>query len=194
MFYYLYKITNLINSKEYIGVHSSKSLEDSYYGSGRLIKLAIKKYGKENFRKEILMLADTYQEVLELERIAVDNTYIKNRLTYNLREGGNGGWEGEENPFYGKTHCQEVKNKLSKIRTGIKDDTKRKGWWVTPYGKFRTYREAAKACNVSTGTIKRRCKTYSNKRVGFYKDTPKEFQGEKTWREQGWYFEEFRQD
>lgn len=194
MFYYLYRITNLINNKEYIGVHSSKSLKDSYYGSGRLIKLAIKKYGKENFKKEILMLANSYKEVLKLEKIVVDDIYIKNRLTYNIRKGGNGGMNGEDNPFFNKTHSQETKDKLSKFRKNSKNDAARKGWWVTPYGKFRTCKEAAFVCKVSTTTIKRRCKSHSNKKVGFYRDTPKEFQGHKTWKEHGWYFEKFRQN
>lgn len=48
MYIYLYKITNLINNKEYIGIHSSNSLSDNYYGSGTLIRNAIKKYGKIN--------------------------------------------------------------------------------------------------------------------------------------------------
>lgn len=88
MFYYLYKITNLINTKEYIGVHKAKFLDNSYYGSGKIIKLAIKKYGKNNFKKEILMLADSYEEVLEFEKLAVTPSYVQSNLTYNLREAG----------------------------------------------------------------------------------------------------------
>lgn len=223
MFYYLYKITNLINNREYIGVHKAKSLNNSYYGSGKLIKLAIKKYGKENFKKEILMLADSYEEVLELEKLAVTPEYIKSQLSYNLREGGMGsyGVDKERNPFYGKQHTKETKLKLSLLASqklgnlnpfygkqhskdfkeaqslkfkGIKVDYKRKGWWVTPYSKFRTYREAASELNLSTGTIKRRCKTSCNNPVGYAYNIPKIFHGEKTWKEHGWYFEKFGQD
>lgn len=223
MFYYLYKITNQINNKEYIGVHKHKSLNNSYYGSGVAIKAAIKKYGKVNFKKEIIMLADNYTELLELEQIAVNSEYVKSNMTYNLREGGMGseGVKGKDNPFYNKKHTDEVKNKLStlasqrtgnknhfyglahtenskskisKAKTGSKNEAKRTGEWITPYGVFRTYREAAKQLNLSTGTIKRRCKILCDKPVGFNYQIPVEFRGEKTWRQQGWYFKKFGQE
>lgn len=51
--YCIYRIRNLINGKNYIGQHKYKSLNDIYLGSGKLIKQAAKKYGRENFKKYI---------------------------------------------------------------------------------------------------------------------------------------------
>ena len=87
---YVYKITNLINNKIYIGVHKTNNLNDEYMGSGTIIKAAIKKHGLEKFKKEILFMFDTYQEALDKEREIVTETFIENPLTYNIREGGFG--------------------------------------------------------------------------------------------------------
>lgn len=51
---YIYKITNLINNKVYIGQHKGNHFDEHYWGSGKLIRKAILRYGKENFTREIL--------------------------------------------------------------------------------------------------------------------------------------------
>ena len=62
----IYKITNLVNGKIYIG-KDTKDRKD-YYGSGIVIKQAIKKYGKENFKKEILEKCSEYETLNEKEK------------------------------------------------------------------------------------------------------------------------------
>ena len=65
--YSVYKVTNILNGKYYIGVHKSKDPCDSYMGSGKAIKEAIKKYGKENFVKEMLLLTFDKENAYEVE-------------------------------------------------------------------------------------------------------------------------------
>jgi hypothetical protein len=90
MFYYIYKITNLVNKKIYIGVHQTKNLNDEYFGSGMLLNRAIKKYGKENFKKEILEFCSSEEEMFLKEKQIVNKDFVKLNNTYNLNEGGNG--------------------------------------------------------------------------------------------------------
>lgn len=93
MYNYLYQITNLINNKIYIGVHTTSDLNDGYMGSGTAIKKAIRKYGIENFRKDILNFFETAEEALLAEESVVDSKFILREDTYNIRCGGIGGFE-----------------------------------------------------------------------------------------------------
>jgi hypothetical protein len=82
---------NQINGKYYYGVHNGKNTE-SYEGSGDLLYKAYKKYGKENFKKEILKEFDTEDEAYEYEEVIVNEKMINknNPMCYNLKEGGKG--------------------------------------------------------------------------------------------------------
>lgn len=109
MYYLLYEITNLVNGKNYIGQHTTKNVDDGYMGSGMAIKAAIKKYGKENFKKEILLYAKNEVALNFFERALVTPEFIELDTNYNLREGGG------NNKF-----SEEVKKKLSAARRGVK--------------------------------------------------------------------------
>jgi hypothetical protein len=61
----IYKTTNLVNGKQYIG--RDKNNNPNYLGSGVLIKSAIKKYGRENFKKEILQECFSFEELIQCE-------------------------------------------------------------------------------------------------------------------------------
>jgi len=82
-------ITNLINGKFYVGKHMTEDLNDGYMGSGKLLNRAIRKYGTENFRKDILEVYSTNHEMNLAEKILV---VIDPEVSYNLCSGGKGGW------------------------------------------------------------------------------------------------------
>jgi hypothetical protein len=91
--YTVYKIINNLNQKTYVGVHKTDNPNDYYMGSGKAIEEAIKKYGKENFEKQILFATENKEEAYTLEReLTVD---FNSRDNYNMKLGGVGGFTGE---------------------------------------------------------------------------------------------------
>jgi hypothetical protein len=91
--YTVYKITNQINQKFYIGVHKTNNPYDSYMGSGVAIKTAIQKYGRDSFTKDVLLITESKDEAYAKEReLTVDYTKSSN---YNMKLGGVGGFTKE---------------------------------------------------------------------------------------------------
>ena len=92
-YYLVYKTTNLVNGKIYIGKHETGNLDDGYLGSGILIQRAIEKYGKENFKREILFECSTREEMNAKEAELVNEDFLKRDDIYNLKQGGAGGFD-----------------------------------------------------------------------------------------------------
>lgn len=90
MIFIIYKTTNLVNGKFYIGKHNqSNESFDGYYGSGSLLAKAIKKYGKDNFVRETLFEFDNEYDAYQQEIIVISEN-LSNPLCYNVRPGGTG--------------------------------------------------------------------------------------------------------
>jgi GIY-YIG catalytic domain/NUMOD3 motif len=122
MHYYLYEIRNLLNVKIYIGVHKTEDLEDGYMGSGSLLKKAIEKHGIENFKKTILETFSSQDEMLKREREVVNESFLLREDVYNLKLGGEGGfdWINSSNipKMKGKKHSEETKKAISETMSG----------------------------------------------------------------------------
>ncbi len=88
MKYLIYKITNTINGRYYIGRHATNNINDNYMGSGKAITNAIKKYGREYFIKEIIAESKSAEDLWELERQIVNESVVKDILSYNMTYGG----------------------------------------------------------------------------------------------------------
>jgi group I intron endonuclease len=103
----IYKTTNLINGKFYVG--KDERNKPDYYGSGINLNRAIKKYGKENFIKEVLEYCSTKEELIEREKYWIKETKAQ-KLGYNIADGGWGG----------NTYDEETRQRISKQFRGRK--------------------------------------------------------------------------
>ena len=74
--YLVYKTTCLVNGKIYIGQHQTYNPNDNYLGSGRDLKDDIQKFGRENFKREILFDFDTQKEMDDKEKELVTEEFI----------------------------------------------------------------------------------------------------------------------
>ena len=90
MYGYIYKTTNLINGLIYIGQHKATKFEPNrYIGSGRSLKDAIAEFGKENFKCELLDVAETLEELNSKEEYWVDELQSRDpAIGYNVKKGG----------------------------------------------------------------------------------------------------------
>jgi group I intron endonuclease len=114
----IYLTTNIINNKKYVGKDSNNN--PKYLGSGVLLLEEIKKYGKENFQKEILEICNSDEE------LTLRETYWIQKLNalysdeyYNLVD-YSAGWNLEK---LGEEKYNYVVNKISLAGTGISKPT-----------------------------------------------------------------------
>jgi group I intron endonuclease len=98
-FHFIYKTTNLLNNKFYIGMHSTSNLKDGYIGSGTNLRRAVRKYGIDNFKFEILEWCSNRDELIKREVEIITEEYINDYNCYNMKHGGEGGFNNQEHQF-----------------------------------------------------------------------------------------------
>lgn len=108
MYGYIYKTTNTINDKIYIGQHKSTFFNPKYKGSGVLIRRAFNEYGKNNFKVELIESCETQDEMNTKEKYYINLFNSMNKeIGYNITQGG------QDRFFTGQTHTLETKLKMS---------------------------------------------------------------------------------
>jgi len=140
---FTYITTNLINGKQYVGSHATNNLNDGYLGSGKLILKAVQKYGKSNFKIEILEEDENILNMRKLEEhyIIKNKTLIPNG--YNISPTGGHDFPGADlhdstkkkigDKNRGKIRSDETKQKISISCKGIQSGKKHPF-----YGKHHT--------------------------------------------------------
>jgi group I intron endonuclease len=110
-FNYVYKTTNLITGKSYIGSHCTDNIDDNYIGSGRLFLKSVRKNGKENFIREILEICIDASLARLREEFYISEFGTLEPSGYNLSPVGGIG-------FNGSFHSGATKEKMSKWQKG----------------------------------------------------------------------------
>lgn len=154
MFYTVYKTTNKLNGKFYIGAHKTKNINDDYLGSGVALKRAIEKYGIDNFHKEIIGVCETSEEMYLLEKSLIDH---KNEMSYNMKEGGKGGWD-----FYNEENESPLRN--PKVRDKLVKTRKANGSYQSEKFLSSCVENIKKATAANTGVKKPKHSEFMKKR------------------------------
>lgn len=144
MFYIVYKTTNLVNNKIYVGVHKTNDIDDGYLGSGKVLRLAIEKYGKENFVREILASFDNPEDMMKMEANVVNEDFLKRSDVYNVMQGGKGGFDyiNENRLNVYPTHSEVNRRKGKAFSRFMKEK------WLDP--EFKEKRKEAISSGLKT--------------------------------------------
>ena len=120
--HFVYLTTNLINEKQYIGDHSTDNLNDGYLGSGIALKNSVKKYGKKNFKNEILDFFDTKKEAFDAQERWINEFNSLIPMGYNISPKGGLGIPG----CLSEKSLKRMRDNVSKANKGRRSHRKGK--------------------------------------------------------------------
>lgn len=151
-YHFVYKTTNKINGKIYIGKHSTNNINDGYLGlgSGSLISKAINKYENHNFNREIIKMFNTSEEACLFEQELLTKDFVDRLDVYNISSGSVGVipgtkiWHHNNHPkgMLGKQHTDATKAKIGASVRGPLNGN---------YGKHLSDETKHKISNTKTG-------------------------------------------
>lgn len=124
-YHFIYKTTNLLSGRYYIGMHSTDNLDDGYLGSGNRLILAIRKHGKDNFKREILEFCDNRNSLRLRESEIVNLDEVSKKECMNLAVGGEGGNTDSGGPKAFAKKFKEDKEFGDKIKATLLENTKK---------------------------------------------------------------------
>ena len=148
---HIYRVTNTVNGKEYIGQHIGS--KPHYYAGGKAINQAIKKYGKEAFTREIVVSGDFSREeldALEVHYIAHFQAFMPDYPDkgYNLTLGGGGNRGGVASVATKKLLSLNSANRRAVVKFDLQGNK---------LAEYRTILQASADCNVIHSCIYRAC-------------------------------------
>lgn len=135
----VYKLQNNVNGKTYIGITQNglgrgglNTRISSHLKNDSVIGHALRKYGLQSFTVSVIDVAEDRAALGEKEKYWIQFHNSRAPIGYNCTEGGDGlvnpsremreKWSkartGIGNPFYGKTHSEETKQKMSIKKIG----------------------------------------------------------------------------
>jgi len=131
---YLYKITNKVNSKVYIGqtINPNQRWNNHKYDAKNNPKYylhkAINKYGVHNFDFDIILTCKTIEDSDYLEKILISQYKSTTRdFGYNLKKGGNCSEHHDETKkLLSEQKTAFYKNRLATLGTKITDEERKK--------------------------------------------------------------------
>lgn len=181
-----------MNGMRYRGQHQTNNLDDGYMGSSIYLKRAIKKHGRENFRKEILMFCEDSEELDYMERVYVDQTWVDRSDTYNFMTGGYCGLKSDatkqritlaQQQYYASSKSIATRKKIGDANRGRKHTLEeRHKMWVpicqyTKDGQFvaeyKSFIDAETCTGIYHSNISKVCsgkRPYAGGFVWQYKD------------------------